>query len=597
MSGGNGIAALRRPVAIAILLAAAVLVHWLTMPTAADAARVIPPATGCTNHGVDGPLATSGIAPDQLAAAYDVDPLWRAGFSGQGRRVALLEVNDSLTERDYGFFSDCFGPWPNVEQEVAAGSAPTGTEFEPTLDADTVASLAPRTRIYMFESGPPYVTDYEALPRLMAAALNPANTGGKLVDAISISDNECELSWPPEELDQMQTELAQAWRMRVAVVAAQGDSGSSGSYVPPGGPLTCAAYPVDASPWTAAGTGGLLDAPGLQAGVWYPASSPLVTGVGGTQLVINGRTGLSEAQLGGTITDEPVWNQPVHKPDSYLAGGGGTSTLFTTTDAPWQQLVGLHGPERKPDISALAGSPGYLNNRIGTSGAAPLMAGAIAVLDSYLVAHHMNTTGPLNPILYRIAAQRPLYRQVFNDVIDGTNDLLDLGCCTATTGYDDASGLGSLNVSALAHTLLAQDRFTVANIATALDGSVRFRLKLPGAGSIAVLETAWKDNLAHSAALLEPARHRFVFARKALTVTRGRTVTVTVQPDARGRQLVADPRYRVVLRLWVSYTPVIGTTQRNLGFYGLHLGCRRNCYRATEQHPMVGTRSARRATP
>jgi len=37
-----------------------------------------------------------------------------------------------------------------------------------------------------------------------------------------------------------------------------------------------------------------------------------------------------------------------------------------------------------------------------------------------------------------------------------------------------------------------------------------------------------------------------------------------------GRQLVANPRYRVTLRLWVSYVPKHGN-RRNIGFYRLHL--------------------------
>jgi hypothetical protein len=140
-------------------------------------------------------------------------------------------------------------------------------------------------------------------------------------------------------------------------------------------------------------------------------------------------------------------------PFLYYAGGGGPSRMYTTDDAPWQKLIGLRGAERKPDIAALAGSPEYLGGRIGTSGGAPLMAGAVAVLDGYLLAHRMRTTGPLNPLLYRIGAQPKLYRQVFNDIVHGDNDLLGVRCCSARHGFDEASGLGSLNIAGLAHVL------------------------------------------------------------------------------------------------------------------------------------------------
>jgi hypothetical protein len=41
-------------------------------------------------------------------------------------------------------------------------------------------------------------------------------------------------------------------------------------------------------------------------------------------------------------------------------------------------------------------------------------------------------------------------------------------------------------------------------------------------------------------------------------------------PNPKGAALVASHRYRVTLRLWISYTPV-GGTQRDKGFYGLHI--------------------------
>ena len=48
------------------------------------------------------------------------------------------------------------------------------------------------------------------------------------------------------------------------------------------------------------------------------------------------------------------------------------------------------------------------------------------------------------------------------------------------------------------------------------------------------------------------------------------TLTIVVTPSALGRRLVADHRYRVTLRLWISYTPTHGR-QRDIGYYGLHL--------------------------
>jgi hypothetical protein len=118
------------------------------------------------------------------------------------------------------------------------------------------------------------------------------------------------------------------------------------------------------------------------------------------------------------------------------------------------------------------------------------------------------------------------------------------------------------------------NEFTITHVTAQADGAVSFRVKVPGPGSIDVLETAWSDNLSRAGQTvadvrLQPAAGRFVIARSHMTANRSETVRVV--PNERGRLLVLHHRYRVVLRLWVSYTPV-GGSPRTIGFYGLHLG-------------------------
>ena len=47
-------------------------------------------------------------------------------------------------------------------------------------------------------------------------------------------------------------------------------------------------------------------------------------------------------------------------------------------------------------------------------------------------------------------------------------------------------------------------------------------------------------------------------------------LSIPVNPNAPGRHLVAHHRYRVTLRLWVTYTPT-GGQPRSIGTYGLHI--------------------------
>ena len=44
---------------------------------------------------------------------------------------------------------------------------------------------------------------------------------------------------------------------------------------------------------------------------------------------------------------------------------------------------------------------------------------------------------------------------------------------------------------------------------------------------------------------------------------------LSLRPNARGRRLMRHHRYRVTLRLWITYQPTAGRA-RSVGFYGLH---------------------------
>jgi hypothetical protein len=113
------------------------------------------------------------------------------------------------------------------------------------------------------------------------------------------------------------------------------------------------------------------------------------------------------------------------------------------------------------------------------------------------------------------------------------------------------------------------NRFTISHIKVRTDGSVSLVVTVPGPGRVDMMETAWNDNLARLA-LLQPAPHRFVFARARRQATSAGKLRVVVRPTARGRVLVHHHAYRVTLRLWVTYTP-IGGGARTDGIYGLHL--------------------------
>lgn len=114
------------------------------------------------------------------------------------------------------------------------------------------------------------------------------------------------------------------------------------------------------------------------------------------------------------------------------------------------------------------------------------------------------------------------------------------------------------------------NHFTILRVTPLADGVVDFSIKLPGPGRVDLLETAWNDNLARPAITLQPAPRRFVFARARMATKRAGTVRVKIKPGPKGALLVTHHRYRVTLRLWVSYTPT-GGRYRSIGVYGVHL--------------------------
>ena len=113
------------------------------------------------------------------------------------------------------------------------------------------------------------------------------------------------------------------------------------------------------------------------------------------------------------------------------------------------------------------------------------------------------------------------------------------------------------------------NRFTVFALHVRRDGSAQFTTATHSAGQIDVLETAWRSNeVVRDTTLLQPAVHRFVFARAHVRTSHGGKIVLGLRPDRRGIDLVKNHHYVVQIRLWITFTPKDGTP-RSRGFYGL----------------------------
>ena len=185
------------------------------------------------------------------------------------------------------------------------------------------------------------------------------------------------------------------------------------------------------------GDSGAYECGGSSTAQSYPSVSPYVISVGGTLLNTSGTT----------WTSETVWACTSASNCQQSASGGAGGGPSLTEPAPsWQTSAGVLGSSTKrgaPDVSfdaspnsgALVIVNGSSSQIGGTSLAAPLFTGFWARVQS---ANNNSLPFPASAI-YQKAAANP---SMFHDVTSGSN-----GGYSAKTGWDYASGYGSLNVA------------------------------------------------------------------------------------------------------------------------------------------------------
>ncbi len=399
------------------------------------------PRTGTAAGCAAGRPKSGGFTPNQYLTAYGMAPLQSGGFTGVGERVALLEI-DGFKQSDIARFDSCFKlPTPHVKLFGVGIKKPLPAGGETTLDLEVLTAAAPRlSDVDVYESS--------AAPTAVLNSLRDAvESKNQRPDVVSASLGACEsnnrgaLGNSGIALYEHEFEVAAA--TGISVLAASGDDGSS----------TC----VDQR-----------GNPRRKLAVSFPASSPFVTAVGGTNVALNGAN---------QIIGSDVWNDG---PAQAAAAGGGSSILFA--EPTYQDAFQTSTRRELPDLSLLADlAPGYEIYCTakpepctghgwlfigGTSAGTPLLAGGVALADQALRQAGRSGLGFANPLLYSLASSNAALAapataaSVFSDVTTGSNDLFatkgePLGCCTAIPGYDDASGLGQVNVANLTTAALA----------------------------------------------------------------------------------------------------------------------------------------------
>ena len=196
----------------------------------------------------------------------------------------------------------------------------------------------------------------------------------------------------------------------------------------------------------------------------WPADDAYVVSVGGTDL--------TTASAGGAWASETAWTD----------SGGGISPDSIAIPS-WQSQSGVINSSNKgsttlrngPDVSANANFSFYVcadqttctaNSYGGTSFAAPMWAGYLALVNQQALANGNTVLGFINPALYSIGLGSS-YTTDFHDITSGTS-----GSYSAVTGYDLVTGWGSPNgvnlINALAGGSSSTPNFAISASPTAV---------------------------------------------------------------------------------------------------------------------------------
>jgi len=449
-----------------------------------SAARVSPEYTSSSsgNH---------YVTPGDFATIYDINSVYSSGYTGTGQRVAILGQS-RVYATDITNFQGLVGitfSQPTVVIPTSIGGVDPGSpcttqstacadsdQGEQTLDVERVGSTAYGASMDLVVSSPNSSSSVSAYTSdgLDIALYYATNymTGTDKVMTMSYGGCEAQ-SGIGSYIGYLNGLYETAAAAGVSFFVSSGDAGVNG----------CGS--VDATP-----SGTQYASPN------FLCASGYVTCTGGTEFIDTSNPSAYWSSANSTNSNgatrvsalgyipEGAWNEPSYTTSNnttafeYAASGGGVSSYIATPG--WQTGTGVPSARAgryTPDIaftaadhdgyySCFIGGGGdcvsYISVFSGTSATAPSMAGVTALLNQ-----KMGTAqGNLNPTLYALAASVPT---AFHDVTVatsgvGTCNVAIPSVCNNTTpsataltggeqgyavnvGYDEVTGLGSLNVA------------------------------------------------------------------------------------------------------------------------------------------------------
>lgn len=415
------------PRGLADLVHGIVSLHDFPVPSTMARALAVPGETE--------PNATFGtdhyLSPADFATIYNLNPLYAAGIDGTGQSIAIVGRANPGTSNWVAFRSSMGLPAKAVEVIVNGpdpGSIP-GENTEADLDVEWAGAVARNATIKFVTTKTTATTDGVHLSAQYIVENNVA-------PVMSTSFGLCESLLGTAENAFYHNLWQQAAAQGITALVSTGDSG-------------------------AAGCSSGSDPNGFSRAVNGLASTPYNVAVGGTQF--NDASGGYWGSSNGTgyssalsHIPEIAWNESAVNSGSGLwATGGGASDLYVKPS--WQVAPGVPAADKRsiPDVSLTAAnhvaylmrSGGGLMAAYGTSASSPAFAGIMALV----VQKTGQRLGNANVRLYQLGnAQYGLGGPaVFHDTVSGSNNVPGVTGYSCTAGYDLATGLGSVDATAL----------------------------------------------------------------------------------------------------------------------------------------------------
>lgn len=399
-------------------------------------------AFGCQTD--RGPTAIVCYSPQQIQHAYHIDTLISHGITGKGRTVVIIDAFQNPTmQTDLAAFDTTFGlAAPTFTQVAPDGLTPfdpndanqVGWAGEIALDVQWAHAMAPGANITLVLAKSNQDVD------LLSATKYAVDHN--LGDVISQSFGENENCVDPTLLKQEHAVFAAATAKSITLLASSGDEGAAQQ--------TC-----DGSSWTQVASS--------------PASDPLVTAVGATELFAAPDCSTAfpcptPHPTPGTYDHETALNEPAGAfTEGNFSTGGGFSDLYKRPAYQAGIKAIPAGSRGVPDISFT----GSINHGVlascgacagvstpaffvfgGTSVGSPCWGGLVALIDQ--IGHHR--AGFLNNAIYALGRLGSKDNVLFHDTTVGNNSVLEpdatdtlvpVAGFNAQAGWDATTGWGT----------------------------------------------------------------------------------------------------------------------------------------------------------